>query len=411
MDRFAALVLLLTPLACAGATPQAPRPPACEPEEPHEGDLLTSTLDVAELRGQALEDELRRVTLEVAELRGLEPVAVGIELRDADAYDREEEENRAGLEERSRHLPADRRRSAETDISTDTKAHYHIERNVIVLRVGEDTPTGKLIASTAHETVHALQHAHLVLGRSFPSHDRYLARRALTEGDAKLTAMLYIGARRGVAPSRLLAQMTDPARIEALEDVSSFPYVAGLAFAAALYQVGGFAAIDRAFASPPESTEQILHPQRFLDDDAPVYVVFPVLGNHHSVDEGTRGELGTRRWLERCADACDGCGRGWGGDAYRTLVGEADRPLHLWSTVWDDIASARRFARQARRCGVDVTSRGLQVFVAEGQDARDRREGLRAMAAAPQPRPRPRHPRGGTVPARRPPGRASAACP
>ena len=45
-----------------------------------------------------------------------------------------------------------------------------------------------------------------------------------------------------------------------------FPYQEGLRFVRALYQQGGWDAVNRAYRDPPDSTEQVLHPERYLGD-------------------------------------------------------------------------------------------------------------------------------------------------
>ena len=53
-----------------------------------------------------------------------------------------------------------------------------------------------------------------------------------------------------------------------------FPYTDGLVFAQAVKKRGGsWASIDAAYASPPLSTEQILHPERYgPDGDWPTHL-------------------------------------------------------------------------------------------------------------------------------------------
>ncbi len=43
-----------------------------------------------------------------------------------------------------------------------------------------------------------------------------------------------------------------------------FPYMKGVVFCAKLTNDGGWKAIDEAYRNLPQSTEQILHPEKFL---------------------------------------------------------------------------------------------------------------------------------------------------
>ena len=49
----------------------------------------------------------------------------------------------------------------------------------------------------------------------------------------------------------------------------TFPYEVGPVFVEALSKQGGQAAVDGAFARPPVTSEQLLHPERYLAGTAP----------------------------------------------------------------------------------------------------------------------------------------------
>jgi hypothetical protein len=80
------------------------------------------------------------------------------------------------------------------------------------------------------------------------------------------------------------------------ETLRLFPYRDGLAFVVDLYRAGGFALVDQAYARPPQTTEHILHPEKYLADERPRAIAeleapagWKVEGKH------TLGELRTRR--------------------------------------------------------------------------------------------------------------------
>jgi hypothetical protein len=82
-----------------------------------------------------------------------------------------------------------------------------------------------------------------------------------------------------------------------------FPYEEGMMFASDLYRAGGFPLVDGAFAHPPRSTEQILHPERYLAGDQPRPVATPKAPTGYTlVTSDTLGELDTRTLLSRCMD-------------------------------------------------------------------------------------------------------------
>ena len=87
------------------------------------------------------------------------------------------------------------------------------------------------------------------------------------------------------------------------------PYIDGAVYIERLVASEGEAAIDRAVAAPPTSSEEILHPGTDRASDPEVVIAAPPAGGD-VVDQGRLGELLIRLWLGRVA------GDGWGGDSY-----------------------------------------------------------------------------------------------
>lgn len=213
----------------------------------------------------------------------------------------------------------------------------------------------------AHEYTHSLQDQHYNLTALFEraqgNADYDIALRALVEGDATLTMGLY--ARDHLSAMDIASYQLEQFQSIDLsgltfgsgplvESATYFPYREGASFVATLYERGGWPAVDQAFARPPRSSEQVLHPERYIAGDAPLAVRLPALApaGWQVQAEDTLGELYLRIYLERAlsfeqaAAACDG----WGGDRYQVL---ADRQGHIalaLQTEWDTPAAARRFA-------------------------------------------------------------------
>src|SRR5436309_4762281 len=230
--------------------------------------------------------------------------------------------------------------------------------------------TGRDLVSeflVAHELTHALQDQHYHLPtRPEPlldGHgDRELARHALLEGDATLAGFAYVLGRQldrrmiGVVEQQLhgipgeLAKKY-PDLPELLRASVAFQYDDGTAFVGQALAAGGWAAVDRAHLDPPESTEQVLHPQRYYDDrDRPIAVR---LGGTDGLEaagfrrilEDTLGELEIRVLVARAlpAQRAAGVAEGWGGDRLRALERGDDLVL-VWMTAWDSSADAGEFA-------------------------------------------------------------------
>jgi hypothetical protein len=160
------------------------------------------------------------------------------------------------------------------------------KRMYLIGEVAEPTPASKV--TFAHEFTHSLQDEYYNLKALDPPNsdddDRSSAIQALVEGDATLVMLLY--ARNELSPE----DRREYARSQAGGDTSAldqaplvlrtellFPYTDGLRFVQTLYRQGGFAAVDAAFRSPPQSTEQVLHPEKYTAQEAPISVPLPDL--------------------------------------------------------------------------------------------------------------------------------------
>ncbi len=223
--------------------------------------------------------------------------------------------------------------------------------------------------TVVHETAHALQHQHFGndLFRTRPT-DESLALRALIEGDATATTVAYAGwklaapTREAIEHTRGLALIPISETPDRDPDLPSredtFVYLDGLRFAAELYRVGGFALLDKTMRSPPISTEQVLHPQKYLSGERPIEVPAPEAPTGYvRIESGTMGELGIGIVLSQCAKEDETGATDWGGDVF--LLAESDRHdlILEWNTVWDSDDAALRFEKAIRHAASCWTSK------------------------------------------------------
>jgi hypothetical protein len=136
-----------------------------------------------------------------------------------------------------------------------------------------------------------------------------------------------------------------------IQEMEMFPYESGLEFVMELHDRGGWEAVDAAYADPPVSTEQILHPERYADRELPLEVALPDLvaalsDDWQELDVDVMGELVLRLALAEYLGpgAASVAAEGWGGDQYVLLTAGAEGP-HVLAVglAFDDEAEAKEF--------------------------------------------------------------------
>jgi len=118
------------------------------------------------------------------------------------------------------------------------------------------------------------------------------------------------------------------------------PYIYGTLFVHALRRRGGWPAVDRAWDDAPVTSEQVMHPEKWLSHEPAVAVAAPTfaaLGEGWKVaDEDSEGELGTRiafeEWMPPKSAA--EISTGWGGDR-GVLLENGDRVAFAWRLRYD----------------------------------------------------------------------------
>jgi hypothetical protein len=130
-----------------------------------------------------------------------------------------------------------------------------------------------------------------------------------------------------------------------------FPYLAGSTLVSGLWASGGWDAVDAAYDQPPVSTEQVLHPEKYVSDEQAADVVDPdvatVMGSGwEPVESSTVGEAMLAIWLGAMgvshSDA-DVAAAGWGGDRLSVARGPGDDWAMAWRIGWDTVAQADEF--------------------------------------------------------------------
>jgi hypothetical protein len=212
----------------------------------------------------------------------------------------------------------------------------------------------------AHEMVHALQGQYLPLDsilHDIHSNDRLTAAQAVLEGQATLVSIRVLSPQQDVAAQpefwemyrqQVAAQQGSmPVFAGApllVREALLFPYLDGAEF---MRWWGTSRFADSLPAGPrmPASTEQILHPDRYLAHDQPVALRF-TSGPARMYQDGL-GEMEIRVLDAQLQGETDvsrtAVPLGWGGDLYGVYT-TPDGPALVWYAVWDDARSADRFA-------------------------------------------------------------------
>ena len=215
----------------------------------------------------------------------------------------------------------------------------------------------------AHELTHALQDQHFNLKRfeKWPKgdSDAELAAHALIEGDATLAMTLYMAKHPMVALAFIRSLGTQENSSEqfkraprALRESLLFPYEAGSAWATQVYRRGGWDLVSKAFTKLPQSSEQIIHANKYFAYEAPVKVTLPelklLLGpTWKRIDSDVNGEWGCYLILDEYLNNATESKRaaaGWGGDRFAIYEGAKPADLFIAElTAWDTPADAREF--------------------------------------------------------------------
>jgi hypothetical protein len=355
-----------------------------------------------------LEANLDRISRETAELRELPPLA---EIDDVLVSQDEllammpslitEEITPAEAAAQSRSLAALGLIPAGTDLfdltlrlMSEQVAGFYDPLNDEMLVVFDGNP-GLTEYFYSHEVIHALQDAHLdpddlMENLTALNDDQTLATIALYEGDAVAGSTAYLE-RHPALTGALLREVGRDSSVmdEAPASVTIallFPYISGAAFVDHLRTEGGWDAVDAAYADMPTSTEEILHPLKYLERDEPSRIALPDLttalgADWQVVDEDTLGELQIAVLLAdlnpgdgfngitgdlSLPEAARNAAAGWDGDRFALWEdGDGKREALVWRSVWDTPEDARAFSRALAQFG---NNRWNGVFNGESPD-------------------------------------------
>jgi hypothetical protein len=203
-------------------------------------------------------------------------------------------------------------------------AFYDVKANELVVKNGQLTPF--MLKTIVHEMVRANYDQHFELDRpNFVTADDEsgTAWDSLVEGAASRIETRFIAAlpeddRKSVQSEqqRVAGQLPKDLPDYVLIQYA-FPYGTGPRFVDAVMNGGGAAKVNAAFQAPPATTEQIIHPEKFLAGEGARQMADPA-ADGAVVRSGSLGQLMLTLMLAQVLESGDAesAADGWGADRY-----------------------------------------------------------------------------------------------
>lgn len=222
----------------------------------------------------------------------------------------------------------------------------------------------------AHELTHALQDQYFdvtpFLKRIKNNDDKMLARNSILEGEAVAVMIDYMLEPMGMTFVKLpdlkqFMNMAEAMNSQEYKLFSSapayfketlvFPYTSGLSFMQAYRRVHSWADVAKIYADLPDSTEQIMHPEKYMaerDEPTEVKPDTPkqLPGNGwKSIYKNVLGEFTTQLVLKEFLDQAEAekAAAGWDGDCVELLKNDAGQEAVVMRFVFDTDQDALEF--------------------------------------------------------------------
>lgn len=424
---FPSLCCALAILGLSGCTPIPPLDPNPTPDNNPTQTNPTPSGDPTDwtqsAEGKALIARADEVLGVIGQVRGLQadrPVQKGLMRRDdlkqvllsklAEEYTEEEIQNEALLLKTLGLIPADMDYKAfmVSLLVEQIAGFYDDDTKSLYILEGQATDTLDEVFS--HELFHAIQDQRFGIGTlrddaAKKNSDMMLARTALIEGDAVGVMLDYTLRSKGqsfsdipgfpmiIKLSTSLMQGSGSAVFSSaplsVKESLLFPYIAGSILVYEVKRKGGWDAVNKLYASPPASTEQVLHPERYMAADAPRAVHFELPDPASSgatrrvVYDNVMGELGWQVYFrQHQAEGTNpnqalSAAEGWDGDRIlATQDGDSASVIVQNLSIWDTEADAVEFSQAlllaAKTRWPSATQRDLKSNLIQIMDVGDR---------------------------------------
>jgi hypothetical protein len=286
----------------------------------------------------------------------------------------------------------DYRDMAKMVMQSQAAAYYDPESKTFYLLM-QELPQSMLASVYAHELYHGLQDQYFDLQKyalgqvGTLNDDQLLARQAVVEGEATYIMTLWTMKKMfGALPQPAVLDMSIPMQanldvgtilqmlksgsvpqvatgdmekaVAAMDKIPPFlletligAYLKGMAFVHEI-QKSGWEKVQQLYTKPPQSSEQILHPQKWLENESPQLLKWasfdsePIFKDWELLEANTVGELQWRIIFaeHNMAEKGKTAAAGWNGDAFAVLRNrDSGKLLLLVYSCWDAAAEAQEF--------------------------------------------------------------------
>ena len=233
-----------------------------------------------------------------------------------------------------------------TDVQLEWTGMFHAAKwngKIYVVEENFDVTDGFKATSTfVHELTHIMQETY-----SLPTRTTFDGSKALTslkEGDATLMADTFKN--DGVVPPSAEVNVPGTSGLpESINKLNRFVYRYGVEFVKALYEQGGWTVVDDAYANPPTTTKQIMHPEKYFAQEDDKTVEAPSINADWTLKKtDSFGEYFIRVMLDNWLSENDAelAAEGWGGDVIKYYEKDDDF-MFTWNIVWDSEDDAYEF--------------------------------------------------------------------
>jgi hypothetical protein len=256
------------------------------------------------------------------------------------------------------------------DLLTEQAAAFY-DYNKKKLFMLEDSAGADQEIALVHELAHALADQHFPLGKyiseGMRSDDAATARQAVMEGQASWLMTAYLSKKSG-GPGEVSDAVLDlmthtmesspeqyPVFSKApayIREMLVFPYADGMLFQNAVFRKLGPESFAEVFRNPPVSTQQVIHPDRYLEHTLPRIPdppQPPAPREFHKLTAGTLGELDYRILLSEYVGKPNGVelASHLAGSSYELLEHRhTGFDVLAYASTWDSPESAAKFLEQ-----------------------------------------------------------------